>query len=85
MEPEQKTNGALVGLIIIIIILILGGIYLWKSGAKPEAPTTQETIPNEETGTEPGSSETGGVAVDETSSLESETNSVDLESLDSEI
>lgn len=30
MEPEKKSNGALVGLIIIIIILIIGGIYVWQ-------------------------------------------------------
>lgn len=34
MEPEQKINGALIGSIIIIIILIVGGIYLWKVGVK---------------------------------------------------
>jgi ABC-type Na+ efflux pump permease subunit len=31
MEPEKKSNGALVGLIIIIIILVIGGIYIWQS------------------------------------------------------
>jgi ABC-type Na+ efflux pump permease subunit len=31
MEPEKKSNGALVGSIIIIIILIVGGIYIWQS------------------------------------------------------
>lgn len=31
MEPEKKSNGALLGLIIIIIILIVGGIYLWQT------------------------------------------------------
>ncbi len=31
MEPEKKSNGALVGSIIIIIILIAGGIYIWQS------------------------------------------------------
>lgn len=30
MEPEKKSNGALIGLIIIIVILIVGGIYLWQ-------------------------------------------------------
>ena len=34
MEPEKKINGALVGLIIIIIILIIGGIYMWQSNKK---------------------------------------------------
>ena len=31
MEPEKKSNGALIGSIIIIIILIVGGIYIWQS------------------------------------------------------
>ncbi len=30
MEPEKKSNGALVGLVVIIIILILGGVYMWR-------------------------------------------------------
>ncbi len=30
MEPEKKSNGALIGLIIIILILIIGGVYLWQ-------------------------------------------------------
>lgn len=34
MEPTQnKTNGALIGSIIIIVILIIGGIYLLKTKA----------------------------------------------------
>ena len=31
MEPEKKSNGALFGSIVIIIILIVGGIYVWQS------------------------------------------------------
>lgn len=31
MEPEKKSNGALIGSIIIIIILIIGGIYIWQT------------------------------------------------------
>ena len=31
MEPEKKSNGALVGLVIIVIILIAGGIYIWQA------------------------------------------------------
>jgi len=80
MEPEQKSNGALVGLIIIIVILVLGGIYLWKTSDKEGAPANTET--------EPASSEentTSGANVNETSSLEGDVDSMDLESLDSEI
>lgn len=31
MEPEKKANGAFVGLVVIIIILVIGGIYIWQS------------------------------------------------------
>ncbi len=31
MEPEKKSNGATVGLIVIVIILIIGGVYIWKA------------------------------------------------------
>ncbi len=32
MEPEEKkSNGALIGSIIIIVILIVGGIYIWQT------------------------------------------------------
>lgn len=31
MEPEKKSNGALVGLIVIVIILVVGGIYIWRN------------------------------------------------------
>lgn len=31
MESEKKSNGALIGLIVIVIILIIGGIYVWMS------------------------------------------------------
>ena len=34
MEPEKKSNGALVGSIIIILILVIGGIYIWQSKVK---------------------------------------------------
>ena len=31
MEPETKSNGAFIGLVVIIIILVIGGIYMWQS------------------------------------------------------
>ncbi len=31
MEPEKKSNGAFIGVIVIIVILIVGGIYIWQS------------------------------------------------------
>ena len=34
MEQEKKSYGALIGSIIIIIILILGGVYVWQARIK---------------------------------------------------
>ena len=34
MEPEKKSNGAIIGLVVIIFILAIGGIYIWQSNKK---------------------------------------------------
>ena len=53
MEPEKKSHGAIIGSIIIIIILIIGGLYIWQSKVKTaieekQPPATPTTIdPNE--------------------------------------
>lgn len=44
MEPEKKSNGALVGLIIIVIILIVGGIYVWQMKSKNSVPATTKEV-----------------------------------------
>ena len=42
MEP-QKSNGALIGSVIIIVILIIGGIYLWQKTVKEKpAPPSDD-------------------------------------------
>lgn len=48
MEPttDKKSNGALIGTIIIIIMLILGGIYFWSNKTEV-APETQDTSFND--------------------------------------
>lgn len=43
MEPEKKSNGALVGLVVIIIILIVGGIYIWMSNKNAVDNTSVQT------------------------------------------
>ncbi|MFA5777969.1 MAG: hypothetical protein WC870_00535 [Candidatus Paceibacterota bacterium] len=48
MEPEKKSNGAFIGLAIIIIILVVGGIYMWQLNKKttetlPEPVTTEDS------------------------------------------
>ena len=45
MEPEKKSNGALLGLIVIIVLLVVGGVYLWMKNTPPvdDAITTQDS------------------------------------------
>jgi len=51
MEPEKKSNGALIGLIIIIFLLVVGGIYVWQSNKdaleKTPTPVVTEEDSNE--------------------------------------
>lgn len=63
MPPEKKTNGALVGSIIIILILIIGGIYIFKAGVREDEPTPLNTQ-------------------QDTTSLDAEVNSIDLDNVD---
>lgn len=41
MEPEKKSNGGLFGTIIIIIILVLGGLYMWQSKVNSTLPENE--------------------------------------------
>ena len=72
MDQEQKSNGALIGAIIIIIILIIGGIYIWQTKAKEmekqklEQKQTQAQIESENL-----------QASNDLNSLEQDVNSVD--------
>ncbi len=72
MEPEQKSNGALVGLIVIITILILGGVYLWNQNQKNNSELEKKI------------SETS-TSDENTTEMQANLNSVDLENLDSAI
>lgn len=48
METEKKSNGALVGIVIVIIILVIGGIYMWMSN-KNAADNTNTSIKTDTT------------------------------------
>lgn len=45
--PENKSVGALIGSIIIVIILIIGGLYLWSTKVAPVVtePPMMENVP----------------------------------------
>lgn len=44
MEPTNKSNGALVGSIIIVIILIIGGIYLYMTKIEDKNQINTENV-----------------------------------------
>jgi hypothetical protein len=49
MEPTQtpaKSNGALIGLIIVIVILVIGGVYLWQKNMADRA-AEQNGVPSD--------------------------------------
>lgn len=48
MEPETKTNGAFVGLAVIIIILIIGGTYIWQSNKDALKLQKESTVTEED-------------------------------------
>ncbi|MFA6257653.1 MAG: hypothetical protein WC671_01430 [Candidatus Paceibacterota bacterium] len=41
MEIEKKSNGVSIGIVVIVLILIIGGIFIWKSNKNL---TTSENI-----------------------------------------
>ncbi|MFA6000131.1 MAG: hypothetical protein WC783_04095 [Candidatus Paceibacterota bacterium] len=50
MEPDKKSNGTIVGIIVIIAILIIGGVYTWQSKVKSalkEKEIQENTIQND--------------------------------------
>jgi hypothetical protein len=69
---EQKSNGPLVGSIIIIIILIIGGIYIWKTSVKEKLQNNNPT-------------ENVAPAQDSNVKIESDLNSTNLDGIDSGI
>lgn len=76
MEPDKKSNGALLGSVVIIIILVIGGIYIFKKSAVNPAYIEINNDTNQILTPEDTSSST---------EIEAELNSIDLESLDSEL
>ena len=43
METDKKSNGAFIGSIIVVLILVLGGVYLWTSNSLKDKETVVRT------------------------------------------
>ena len=73
MPMHEKSSGALIGSIVIVIILIVGGIYLWKNAMEKKSAEENSTSSDYQ-------------SVDNTAaSMDAELNSMDFDSLDSGI
>jgi len=72
---EQKSNGALISSIIIILILIIGGIYLWRTSVKNKVGQPAGGSPTTTSG---GNTGTGT----DVSDIENSLNSIDVNNLD---
>lgn len=44
MDTEQKSNGAVMGIIVIIILLVAGGFLAWKSAQDKKAMEEQNKM-----------------------------------------
>lgn len=77
MEPEKKSNGALMGSIIIIVILIIAGVYLWKNSVREKIEPTSNAASD--------TKELMEADANSTTSIETELDGMDLDGLDSDI
>lgn len=84
--PQTKSTGAIIGSIIIIVVLIIGGLYLW--GKQIVEKETQSTMTPEqilsETDAVTDSLKNQGTS-NKISDIETDLNSTDLNNLDKEL
>lgn len=75
-EPQKKSMGPMIGLLIILIVIILGGLYFWNQTAD---------MPYENTSTdELGVIQQQGTS-DEVSSIETDLQATVIDSIDTEL
>jgi len=73
--PSNSSAGLIIGIIIILVIIILGGLYFWKQNAVDEEIRANETVESINTQSES----------DDTSSIEADLNSTDVDYVDAEL
>ena len=73
--PNNSSAGLIIGIIVILVIILLGGLYFWKQSAVDEEMMTNETVESINTQSE----------ADDTSSIEADLNSTNVDNLDAEL
>ncbi len=90
-ERERKPFGALVGSLVVLIILVLSGIYLWTTRIVPRMTQKGQTIiqTNTETVLPPSDTSTKKLSTqsksDTVSDIEKDLKATNLDNLDKEI
>ncbi|MCX6735739.1 MAG: hypothetical protein NTZ13_01520 [Candidatus Parcubacteria bacterium] len=93
---ESKPMGALIGAIIIVLLLLVGGVYVWSTRIQPQitAPKDEQLLPDdntialEQSATEPDTmidTLNSQSSSDEVTSIEADLNATDLNSIDKEL
>jgi len=85
-EPQKKSTGAVIGSIIVIVVIIVGGLYLW--GKQISEKRAQESMTPEQILSEPDNSLNAlqnQSKSDEVSDIEKDLNATDLNELDKEL
>jgi len=81
LEDNGGTSaGPIIGIIIILAIIILGGLYFWSQRIE-DVITTDDTMMTDEILNSINTQN----STDDTSSIETDLNSTDIENLDSEL
>ena len=92
-EESHAHLGVILGVLIVILLLILGGLYLWGTTltqpteeASPERPTAEENNEPESTNAEAEVQTTQAVSTsDEIEAIEADVEATNLEELDAEL
>jgi uncharacterized protein HemX len=78
-QKSHKSAGPIIGILVIIIIMVLGGLYFWGQRLDQQIQQTQEEVPQQSQtqDTQPTS--------DEVSSIEADLSATNFDTLGSEI
>lgn len=68
-------SGPVIGIVVILVLVILGGLYFWSQRAKREIPTSDQTVESIQTQGQ----------TDTTTSIEEDLNQTDIENLDASL
>lgn len=78
----NKSSGPVIGIVIIVVVLVLGGLYFWGERIVNEQPTPEEIIGAPDQTLENLNMQ--GTS-DEINAIESDLNATNLQNLDSEV